>query len=182
MKKLGIPPARLAVIVVGLIAIFEEWKGVQEETLWNYDFTSMVMGLLYLIILVGVIISIRRFIKGEKAFASPTMLLAAVFVVLVWGHRSVVEAKEKLPDIYMAWTEEIGSDGGLYLSFKEGGYLTAHKQDHWQVIYYRGSYTRQGDSLLLNMPADFPLGNIAIVEGNTLRFPGFKAFFEFRQK
>lgn len=182
MKKLGIPPARLAVVVVGLIAIFEEWKGVQEETLWNYDFASVVMGVLYLITLVGIIITIRRLIRGEKTFASPTMLLAAAFVVLVWGHRAMVEAKEKLPNIYTAWTQDIGGDGGLYLYFKADGYLSAQKQDQWQVTYYRGSYARQGDSLLLNMPADFPVGSIAIVEGNTLRFPGFKAFFEFRQK
>lgn len=183
MQRLGVTPARLLVIVIGLVAIFEEWKGVREETLWNFDFASVVMGGLYLITLIGIIITTRRLIKGEKTFASPTMLLAIVFVLLIWGHRARVSYMDDSPDVYTAWTDDIGGDGGLFLSFKEGGYLTAQKQDQWQVTYYRGSYSRKGDTLLLSMPSEFPLGGTAIVDGDTtLQFPGFRAFFQFYRK
>lgn len=179
MTRFKISPFIALIIIIGILAVVEEWQPVKKEGLWVIDAAFIMIALLYIITILALLIAIRRWAKerGSKSFAAFGIALA--FVGLIWGHRGVMSEKDAAPDVFSAWTMDIGGDGGFYLSFKKGHYVTAQKQDQWMQTFYRGSYSRKGDTIDLDIPVDFPLSTRAVIEGDTLHFLGSKAYFHF---
>jgi hypothetical protein len=181
MKRLGLRELYLAIIVAGILALWEEWKGVYIDALFPVYWASVIRGILYVLTVVSVVVAIRLLIRGRgwRSFTAPAIAFA--FIMQIGINRITARAWDKSPDFYSAWTGDIGGDGGLYLSFKQQGYLRAQKQDHWQVTYYTGSYFKKGDTLYLDIPFDFPLSRTAVIEGDSaLQFLDSRAHFTFR--
>ena len=74
------------------------------------------------------------------------------------------------PDIFTAYTNEIGSDGGLDLEFKSNGILKITKMDHWELSEYRGRYQMKDDTVDLDIPLEFKLGKKGVLGIDSLRF------------
>lgn len=179
MKRFRINPVIALITIIGALAVWKEWQPVKVETLWKPDMASIAMGLLYLVTFIVLIMAIRQWKKGHGKAAFTACGVALAFIALIWGQRWALIAREAEPDVFSARAEGVGGDGALYLSFKKGHYVTAQKQDQWTQTFYRGSYSRQGDTLELDIPLDFPLGKRAVIEGDTLRFLNPPAFFYF---
>jgi hypothetical protein len=80
--------------------------------------------------------------------------------------------------LFIANSNEFGNDGGFRLNFKENMVLIGEKIDRFNKTTYWGSYKQEGDTIRIDIPLDFQLGKIALLQDSILYFPDDSLRFE----
>jgi hypothetical protein len=175
MRKIQI----ILIAIFGLLAVAIEFRNIKTDTLFGIDMLE-VIPLIVLCILTTAIIyrNSVQFRQTKRYFSFLPAFIGIVLVVITFGHKIWRSSVDNAPTLFTATNYNLGSDGGFILDFKTNKHLKAEKRDHWMVTYYWGSYDKQGDTLLLNIPLDFKMGRHAVLQDNVLSFTDDTVHFE----
>jgi hypothetical protein len=157
-------------LFLGILAIFSAYLPVKHYSLFFSWIYSAPIVLLCLSALVFLVFLIRQYIKEVKPVALVPFIICLVsgfFAYYLEGRR---EGLDHSDTSFKASTDKFGDDGGFYIDFKKNGHVQAERHSHWELTSYWGGYRRDGDTIYLDIPLDFPLGKKAVLTDTTLRF------------
>lgn len=173
LKQKGLKPLQvLLVLVVGTIALRIAYLPVVHDMLffsWTYQVPFFCLGVLTI---VYCLLNIRKYLDAKQLLGLTPLTIGIVAILLVVIQQRKRSNWDKAFIIFTASTTQIGNDGGFSLNFKREGIVKATKMDHWSVTYYWGKYRLEKDTVYLDVPLDFELGKIAVLEKDALRFLG----------
>jgi hypothetical protein len=179
LKQAGMNPVQvLLVSIIGGFAIYIAYLPVFHDTLFFTWINYVPFFCLCTLTILYFFLSTIQFIKAKKILKFLPVVIGAICIFVIIMQNRKRKSWDNASIIFTAHTQEIGSDGGLDLDFKSNGILKATKMDHWAVTEYWGTYNINKDTINLDIPFDFRLGQRAILEKNSLRFLDDTIHFE----
>ena len=160
----------IALLFSGL-AIFGEFRNIKESTIFP-TLLDTPFPILCTLAIIFLVINIRQYIKGKKLYSFLPVLICAAAIMPIYWHIKKRQDISRSESIFVATTYQIGSDGGFILYFKKDGNLHAERRDHWLLTKYWGHYSRNNDTVNLDIPLNFQLGKTGILTDTSLTILG----------
>lgn len=157
------------ILFFGGLSLFLESRNIRESSIFGGEiFYDIPFYTLCIITIYYLIKNNSQFIKHRRYAAFIPATTGIVFIILIVGNMLNRSSNDKSLILFTAYNYDIGNDGGFRLDFKDNNYLKAQKIDRFSTTYYWGTYERFGDSLMLDIPLDFKMGNQAILQDSVM--------------
>jgi hypothetical protein len=161
----------LYIFVFGGIAVIREFQNIKEWTVFGGDlFGAFLLIILCILTVFFLFKNYSRFKQTRNYFTFIHSFTGLLFLGLIFGHMIIRSSYDNSKTLFEAYNETTGNDEGFTLDFKMNKHLKGQRVDRFGTTSYWGSYTKQGDTLILDIPLDFKMGRHAILQGNILQF------------
>jgi hypothetical protein len=169
----------ILILIFGLLASGLEFRNIKTDTVFSIGMLEGIP-LIALCILTATFIykNSVQFRRTKNYFSFVPPFIGLVLIVTTFAHKLWRSSVDNAPTIFTATNYNLGNDGGFILDFKADKHLKAEKRDHWMVTYYWGSYEKQGDTLLIDIPLNFKMGRHAVLQDNLLSFTDDTVHFD----
>lgn len=165
-------------LLIGGLAIFIEFRSVEELTLFFDWVSSVPFFTLCFLTLLFLLLNARKFVRNKKFTSFLPITICIISIAIIVWHKMNRSSLDNSPTKFTATTYQIGSDGGFILDFKKNGHLKAERRDHWAVTYYWGKYYEKSDTITFDMPLDFQIKRQAILTDTSLNIIGDTISFQ----
>jgi glucan phosphoethanolaminetransferase (alkaline phosphatase superfamily) len=160
------------IVLLGILGVILESKADAKSDFPLIFGLFFILIILILLLLIYFFIGIIRFKRSkQKAHFIPFLicLISLLFIFGYWWYSKGIYNSKSLYKAY-GYPGKIDGREDTEIDFKENGKLMVHAMYKFSDSYYWGSYEQKGDTLILNIATDFPLGNKAIIKEHSLRF------------
>ena len=148
-----------------------QFQKIKEDTIFGIELIQFVPSfLLCILTIVYLLKNINQYADIKNAYVLTPSFLGMLFLILIFGHILIRSNLDKSPTLFVAATSDIGSDGGFTLDFKINNHLKGVKIDRFSTTSYWGTYTKLNDTIKIDIPTDFKLGKIALLQKDSFRF------------
>jgi hypothetical protein len=165
-------PVQLILIsLFGGLTVYLEFRDIQEWTLFGGDlFDAVPLFALCILTAVYLFKNNRQYRQRKNILSYLPSAIGLLFLIVTFQHMLLRSHYDNSPTLFTATNYDLGSDGGFSLDFKKNNRLKGKKIDRFSSTTYWGTYTQQGNTLVLNIPLDFKMGRQAILQDSILRF------------
>jgi len=161
----------IILLLAGLTVPFE-FQNVFQETLFGFEafIRNVLITLLCIVTIVFLLLNFFNYKRSKQIILFIPPISGLLLLGLIFVHKQIRNQINNSPTLFAADNPYLGNDGGFTLEFKANNHVIGQKMDHWSFTTYWGSYTKQGDTLLLDIPLDFKMGRHGVIHGDTISF------------
>ena len=149
----------ILILLFAGLTVYLEFRDIQEWTLFGGDlFDAVPFYALCILTVVYLFKNSRQYRQRKNIVSFVPSAIGLLFLAVTVGHMLLRSHYDNSPTRFTATNYDLGSDGGFTLDFKQNNHLKGKKVDRFSSTTYWGTYKQQGDTLVLNIPLDFEMG------------------------
>jgi hypothetical protein len=165
------PVQLILILLFGGLTMFLEFRSIKESIIsWGDLFDAIPLFVLFILTIAYLFVNSGQYRQHKNLRSFIPSAVGLLLLGVTAGHMWLRSHYDNSPTLFTATNYELGNDGGFSLEFKKNNHLKGKKIDHFSSTTYWGTYKKQSDTLILNIPLDFKMGRQAIFQDSILRF------------